>query len=511
MRGGWSARSASRLKVSLLANFAGTACSAAVQLACIPLYIKFLGIEAYGLIGFYLMLQQMLQVLDLGLSPTINREMARYSVQPDKAVEAGDLVRTLEAAYWVVGIAIGLAIFAASPWIANHWIKAGAISTRAVRQTVAIMGVLAFFQWPISFYQGGLMGLGRQILYNVLRVGAVVVTHGGAVLILWLISPTIQFFFLWLSIVGAVQVMFFAVFLWKSLPSSDRAPRLDFSLLRGIRGFVAGMSGITAFSLILGQADKVILSKVLTLKMFAYYSVAGTFGMGVSMIVGAVFNTIYPRFSALVVVRDEPSLKSLYHRSTQLMAVLILPLAVVLAFFSADLLQLWTRNSDVAQNAGPIAALLVVGTAVNGIMNLPYALQLAYGSTSIGLSITAALTLVVVPALWFMATHYGGVGAAFVWVGLQTANLLVGVPWTHRRFLRHEMAEWFLRDIGPSLVAVLLMAGLARVVIASPMRLPEALMILPSVLIAVSLAGAFAARQVRFYLLEKYRLWLNFT
>ncbi len=118
----------SGFKLDLAANFAGVGWSAFLQIACVPLYLKFLGIEAFGLIGFYLMLQAILQVLDLGLSPTMNREMARYSVQPEKAAEARDLVRTLEAGYWLIGIAIGTAILVAAPLIAKDWIKAGNIS-----------------------------------------------------------------------------------------------------------------------------------------------------------------------------------------------------------------------------------------------------------------------------------------------------------------------------------------------------------------------------------------------
>jgi hypothetical protein len=81
-----------RLRHGLLANFAGSGWSALMQLVCVPLYVKFMGVESYGLIGFYLVFQAMTQVLDLGLSPTLNREMARYSVQPEKAAEARDLL-----------------------------------------------------------------------------------------------------------------------------------------------------------------------------------------------------------------------------------------------------------------------------------------------------------------------------------------------------------------------------------------------------------------------------------
>ena len=124
----------SRLKLDFFANFAGLGWSTLVQAACIPLYTKFLGIEAYGLTGFYLVLTAMLQVLDLGLSPTMNREMARYSVQPEKAGEARDLVRTLEAGYWLIGIVIGTAILAVARLIATHWIKAGTLPIRSVQQ-----------------------------------------------------------------------------------------------------------------------------------------------------------------------------------------------------------------------------------------------------------------------------------------------------------------------------------------------------------------------------------------
>ena len=41
---------------------AGTGWSALMQIAFIPLYIKFMGIEAYGLVGFYITLQGALQI-----------------------------------------------------------------------------------------------------------------------------------------------------------------------------------------------------------------------------------------------------------------------------------------------------------------------------------------------------------------------------------------------------------------------------------------------------------------
>jgi O-antigen/teichoic acid export membrane protein len=489
-------KSISGAKYDLLANIAGVSWTAVAQIVCVPIYIRLLGIDAFGLVGFYLVLQSLLQVLDFGLSPTINREMARYSVQPKKAAEARDLVRTLEVGYWAVGIAIGTAIAVATPSIATHWIKAGDFPIRTIRQAVMIMGILAFVQWPISFYQGGLMGAGRQVLFNTLKISQSTLANGGAVLILWFFSPTILAFFLWQAAVNAVQVVLVAMFLWKSLPSADRSPRFDLGLARGIWRFAAGMSGITICALILTQADKMIVSKLFSLRVFGYYTVAGMFGTGLTMIIGAVFNTVYPRFSSLVAAGQEEALKRLYHRCTQMTAVIILPLGAVLAVFSEDILRLWTRNSEIAHNAGPIATLLVIGTALNGLMNLPYALQLAYGWTSIGVKISGFLSILVVPAIWFMAKHWGPVGAASGWVVLNCIYISIGAPLTHRRLLRGEAWRW-LADIGLPFVPVLFIAFIGKGLLAASTSAPVTVLVLSLLLFCGMGAAALVSPLIR--------------
>ena len=47
-------------------------------LAFVPLYIHYLGVEAWGLVGLMTMLQALLTLLDMGLTPTLSREMARF-------------------------------------------------------------------------------------------------------------------------------------------------------------------------------------------------------------------------------------------------------------------------------------------------------------------------------------------------------------------------------------------------------------------------------------------------
>jgi len=148
----------SQLKRNLIANFVGKGWAALMGIAFIPLYIKFMGIESYGLVGFFTTLQAVFVLLDLGLTTTLNREIARYSALPEKSQEMRDLVRTLETIYWGLAFCIGAVVLMLSPFIARGWVKADTLSVEVVQQSIMLMGLVMAFQWPLGFYSGGLLG-----------------------------------------------------------------------------------------------------------------------------------------------------------------------------------------------------------------------------------------------------------------------------------------------------------------------------------------------------------------
>ncbi|HZI25460.1 MAG TPA: polysaccharide biosynthesis protein, partial [Chryseolinea sp.] len=60
----------SPFKLNLIANFMGKGWAALMGIAFIPFYIKFMGIESYGLVGFFTTLQGVFALLDFGLTTT---------------------------------------------------------------------------------------------------------------------------------------------------------------------------------------------------------------------------------------------------------------------------------------------------------------------------------------------------------------------------------------------------------------------------------------------------------
>ncbi|MCI5133598.1 MAG: polysaccharide biosynthesis protein [Candidatus Electrothrix sp. AW2] len=455
------------LKKNILANFAGNIWTALMGLAFVPLYIHFMGIEAYGLTGFFAALLGVFGILDMGLSTTLNREMARLSVQQDKAQEMRDLLRTLEIPYWLVALLIGIIVLLVSPFIAYHWVKVKELSPDSVHTAVMLMGLCLAFQWPMGFYSGGLMGLQRHVLLNTINVVAATFRGIGAVLVIWLISPTVEAFFWWQAVVSAFHIMSIVFFVWHSLPSAPKLPRFRQELLRNIWRFAAGMTGITLTVFFLVHLDKIILSRILSLEMFGYYTLAYVVAGTLYRVIGPVYSATYPKMTTLVESGNEKELIQLYHKSAQLISVLVLPVALVIAFFSKEILLIWTKDPVTTENTYLLVSILVMGTAFNGLMHIPFALQLAHGWTRLALSVNIVSVLILVPLLIVFAQKYGAVGAASIWLILNTNYVLITPTLMHRRLLSAEKWRWYIKDVGRPLLAAAVVCFIVRLIIQS--------------------------------------------
>jgi O-antigen/teichoic acid export membrane protein len=429
--------------------------TALMQLAFVPLYIQFMGMESFGLVGFFGTLITMLSVLDMGLSTTLNREMARQSALPGKGQIAPDLVRTMEIIYWAVAILLGASVLVLAGPIAKYWVNPEKLSVTDVRQAVLIMGFVTALRWPFGLYQGGLLGLQKQVLVNGVNIFTSTLRGVGAVLVLWLVEPTVQAYFGWQVIVSGIETFTMAFFLWHSLPPSKARPRFQRAVLGQIWRFATGVVGINFSNMILSQVDKVILSKILTLEMFGLYMLAWNLAVGLIKLASPVFSALFPRFSEVLAIKDISGLTVLYHKSCQLTSVIVLPIAAVLCIFSQEVMLIWTSDPYIARNTHLILSFLIIGAAFYCMINIPYALQLAYGWTSLTLWANIATILLFTPLYIWLVPLYGVVSAAAIWTISKMTYMFISVPLMHRQILKGELCFWFFNDLGVPLVAVL--------------------------------------------------------
>lgn len=448
-----------RLERNLLVGLANSGWSAILGLAVVPLYLKYLGIESYGLIGFFATTQALFQLLDMGMAPTINREVARCTASGNMR-EARNLLHTLAVIYWIVAAVIVLLVFALAPAISKYWLQSKSLTPDTILHAVVLMGVVVAARWPVGLYQGALMGAQRLAVAGSINIVMVTLGSLGAVVVLALVSPTVEAFFIWQATVGLVyaEAMRRAA---RRVLGVEKSQQFDWNSLKRVWRFSAGMSVVALSGVIFTQMDKIILSKLLGLAEFGQYMLATLVVSGLYVLVTPFFNVVYPRFSALVANGQTAQLTDFYRLCARVLATVLFPLAMLLVLNAEDLVMVWTGNAGIAAGVAPVIALLATGSALHGIMYLPYALQLAYGETRLPIVITLALIVLLVPLIVLLTLSLGAKGAAMAWLALHVVYLIIGTWLTHRHLLKGIALTWIFQDVGiPFLVtAVVGLAG----------------------------------------------------
>ena len=112
-----------KLRINILASYTSQIYIVLISILILPLYVKYMGAEAYGLVGFFAMIQALFGLLDFGLTPTISRQTALYNSGAETVLKYRQLYRALSIIFFVVATVGIAALFFSNRYIASHWLK----------------------------------------------------------------------------------------------------------------------------------------------------------------------------------------------------------------------------------------------------------------------------------------------------------------------------------------------------------------------------------------------------
>jgi O-antigen/teichoic acid export membrane protein len=440
------------------ANLVGRAWIGALNLLMVPIYIQYLGIESYGLVGFYATLQAAFGILDLGLSATLNQQLARYSAQPGRNQEMRDFAKTLQTLYLGISAVIGLSVFLSAPLIAAHWLTSS-IEPTVLQRALTLMGITIAFQWLLGFFNSGILGLQYQIPANLLAAAIATVRAFGVVPIL-VISADIVTFFAWQAAATAIGAGVTAKIFWKCLSGADR-PQFRLPLLLTVKQYVTGMSITALLGLGLSQIDRLTVSAVMPLREFAVYSLAALLASSIQYLSTPVSIALLPKLANYLEGGAEQSFSLLFDRACQLLVVLVSPTCGLLAIFAPEVLFVWTGNRQLAAEAWLSTSLLVFGAGLNAFGGQFYLLQLAHGKSLYCAYINFGAFLVILPLMYLVVSMYGVMGAALMML-LVNAYYLVAHFTISKRWIVGRRAHWVWRVFVLPTVSALVVLGSAR-------------------------------------------------
>ena len=232
-------------------------------------------------------------------------------------------------------------VWSAAGWLASEWLRAEKLSSGLVRTAISVMALVVAFRFVESIYRSALIGLQRQVRYNIANATLATVRSVGAIAVLAFVSPTITAFFLWQAFVSLFSIVVFAQAVHRSLPRAPVRARFSSAALLGIWRFATGMTGITLLAIALTQIDKLLLSRLLSLEAFGYYTLAAAVTSAIYIVVTPITTAVFPRMVELIARADRVRLAHTYHRAAQVVTLLTAPAALLLAIFGENVLLAW--------------------------------------------------------------------------------------------------------------------------------------------------------------------------
>lgn len=485
------------LRRNILANYISQLYVTAAGIAMVPLYIKYMGAEAYGLVGFFATLQAMFNLLDMGLTPTMARESARYRGGAISLMDYRRLARALEGVFVGVALLGGVLLFALARPIAGQWLNVSQLPVQDVTTALQLMALIVALRWVCGLYRGVITGAERLVWLSGFNS---LVATGRFVLIVPVLmfvsgSPLAFFGFqLGVAVFEVAGLAWMAYRLLPPIPAGERI-RWQWAPLKPVLKFSLSIAFTSSVWVLVTQTDKLVLSRVLPLADYGYFTVAVLVAGGVMIVGNPISSALMPRMSRLQAEGKHDALIAVYRQATQLVAITAVPAAMVLIFLAPQVLWAWTGNADLVQRAAPVLSLYAIGYAFLAVGAFPYYLQFAKGNLRLHLIGNSLFVLLLIPSVIWAARRYGMEGAGWAWLVSNGIYLLVWTPLVHHKFAPGLHAGWLLVDIARPVAMPLTAAALvAQFMPWSEGRIVLALQLLAAGMMLLLLAYLLAGR-----------------
>lgn len=448
---------------NILANALGGGWIVALNLLVIPVQVRILGTEAYGMLGVLAALQLFFAVLDLGGAATLVQRAAADATPQRRMTR--ELFGAAIGAYGLTALASAGLLAAAAGWVSTQWMQRSSLPADLAADGLRLILVAVLLRCPTLLCNALLTGLNRLDVLNALRAGNQTLRQLGGIAIL-LAGGDLLALLAWEAVVAALECAVSFAVCRRLLPQLSPRPRWPLALIRDCWRYALGMNAIYLIALLLTQTDKLVIGLMLPLESLGLFHLAYGLTAWIALIQGGFNSAVLPSLAADCAAQRLPALRARHNKTTRLTVYVVTLPAAVLIGFGPELLGLWLAPATVSA-ASPVIALLAVGFLLNAAVSNCLTVAVAGGDSALPLRVNLLGLALYLPTLGLLLDAMGIAGAALAWVVLNAFYLASLVPLVQARLQQDALGWWrgnllpFLLLAGGLFGAAALLAGRA--------------------------------------------------
>jgi O-antigen/teichoic acid export membrane protein len=439
-------------------NLAGQILPMLVGIVTVPIIVRGLGTDGYGIFSIAMMVLGYFNIFDLGLGRATVKFVAENN-SPDRIHRIPELVWTSFALLAAIGVVGGIAAALFVPYSVTHIFKMPPSFFGQARTALFILCASMPVVLVNNAVRGVLEAAQRFDLVNYVRVptsflfysvAALVVPFGvhvpGVVFLLVLVRFLSTFVFLWFC---------FRVF--PGLRHDVRVSRASFKPLAVFGGWIM-VSNITGP--VFGYLERFMIASVLSLSLLTFYSAPYDLVSKMLIFPGSIIPSLFPYFS-FHGSRETDEVSEMTSRTIQYLLLVLTPIVAVFLAFAGPILHLWLGPQFAQMSAVPMQIISLV-FFFNAFAMIPFTSVQALGRPELKAILDLAVLPVYALACWWLMRHFSLNGAALakLFATLVDLTCLYVFATRLKAFnLKHCLSGHLSRAIVASAILLLAVAG----------------------------------------------------
>jgi len=403
-------------------NLIGQILPLVAAILVIPLLLRLMGAEGFGLVTIIWTLIGYFSLFDFGLGRALTKFVS-VEIGQQNPQALPNLIATAMTLLAVLGVAMACLIWLSVPWMVANVLK----PKTSDPAEVAFAFHLAALAIPFVVINVGLRavleGLLRFDLTNLIRVpfGLFTIISPAVVAFLGYGLPAVV---LAIGVGILIAMLSYAIL----LKTSTRGFNIEtggvyWSISKRLLRFGGWISVSNFVAPVIFHLDRFVISAALSVAVMAYYVAPYEAVTKTLILSSAIAGSLFPIFAKLPGANGRSHMATML-TGTRVVMALMIPVLSVVACFGYELLDLWV-GQEVAKNGSRPLLFLSVGVFFNAIAYMPYTLIQASGRADL----VAKIQLFQVPiypiVLWFFVSQWHLEGAAVVWTGRALFEMIV--------------------------------------------------------------------------------------
>jgi O-antigen/teichoic acid export membrane protein len=390
-------------------NIVGEAITFCIAVISVPLIVRRLGTDAFGILSIAWVVLGYMSLFDLGLARATTKFVAEcISTSEDQKIPS--LIWTSVSLQFLLGTVSGALLAANSRFLAERIFKIPAPLAGEARTAFLFLAIAVPMVLVTNSLRGSLEAVQRFNLINYIKIPTNVLMFSSPLLLIPF-SGRLSSIVLLMTLFRLLAMLAFLNFCRPLLRKANLRPSAVIHVLKRLvkyGGWVT-VSNMTGPLLLYG--DRFAIGALLSVTALAYYTGAADMVNRTLVIPASLGTTLFPAFSSLEAAGAKEKLVDIYGRALKYLVVVMGPVLLLVAVFSRDILQVWLGPVFARQSTVTLQ-ILTLGVFINSFGILPFSLLQGVGRPDV----TAIFHLLELPIhlglVWLLVPRMGITGAA---------------------------------------------------------------------------------------------------